>query len=255
MIGSDSPLADGEAIRVAVDALSAIGIGEISVDLGLPTLVPAIARGLGLDGEALKPLRAALDRKDATQVGAMGQRLGRDGAKVFRELLAAAGPLERALDRLSGLTLPPEAASERAALVRVAAAVRAAAPDLDITLDPVENRGFEYHTGVTTAFFARRVRGELGRGGRYRVGFDAATAEPATGFTLFMDTVFAAVPKPTPPTRLFVPRGTTDAEARRFRADGWIVVAGLDPAPNAEAEARRLGCTHVLRGGSAHPLA
>lgn len=255
LIGSDSPAADGEAIRVATDALKAVGVAGISVDLGLPTLVPAIARGLALDAETVKPLRAALDRKDATQVAAMSQRLGRDAAKIFAGLLGAAGPLDRALERLGALTLTKPARDEYAALVRVAKAVRAAAPDLDITVDPVENRGFEYHTGVTTAFFARGVRGELGRGGRYRVGVDATSTEPATGFTLFMDTVLAGVPRPKAPNRLFVPHGTPDAEARRFRAEGWIVLAGLDPAPNADAEARRLGCTHVLKGGSARPLA
>ena len=58
-------------------------------------------------------------------------------------------------------------------------------PDLKVTVDPVENRGFEYHTGISFTFFAGSAAacgsgGELGRGGRYQAG-DPAAPEPATG--------------------------------------------------------------------------
>jgi ATP phosphoribosyltransferase regulatory subunit len=121
-----------------------------------------------------------------------------------------------------------------------------AAPTLVLTVDPVENRGFEYHTGVSFTFFARGVRGELGRGGRYRTGNGGG--EPATGFTLYTDTVLRAVPKPEPPARIYLPAGTVPALAARLRGDGWVTVAGLVPIEDAAAEARRLGCGHRLEG-------
>src|SRR5260221_635843 len=89
------------------------------------------------------------------------------------------------------------------------------APGLVITIDPVENRGFEYHTGVSFTFFARSVRGELGRGGRYRTGNGGG--EPATGFTLYTDTVLRAAPKPETPSRLFLPARPEPALGPRLR--------------------------------------
>ncbi len=53
LIGSDAVAADIEVAAVAAEALTALGIAGLSVDLTLPTLVPALCRALGLDVEAL----------------------------------------------------------------------------------------------------------------------------------------------------------------------------------------------------------
>src|SRR5690606_27250829 len=113
--------------------------------------------------DAALALTRALDRKDAAAVAGLA---GRHGA-LFAELLAASGPARRALSRLAKLELPAAAAVERDRLAEVVELVLRSAPDLAVTVDPVEHRGFEYHRGISFSLFARRVRGELGRGGRY----------------------------------------------------------------------------------------
>jgi ATP phosphoribosyltransferase regulatory subunit len=115
-----------------------------------------------------------------------------------------------------------------------------------MTIDPVENRGFEYHTGISFSFFAASVRGELGRGGRYRTGNGAG--EPATGFTIYTDLVIEALPQAAPARRLFVPAGSDPAVVRRLRGEGWVAVAALGAGAD-KAEARRLRCGHCLIGG------
>jgi ATP phosphoribosyltransferase regulatory subunit len=47
-----------------------------------------------------------------------------------------------------------------------------------------------------------------------------------------------------------MPLGTAIDEARRLRQEGWITVAALAPVGDARAEARRLGCSHVLERGT-----
>ena len=100
--------------------------------------------------------------------------------------------------------------------------------------------------------FALGARGELGRGGRYLAGGARLPngAEPATGFTLFMDTVLRALPVARAPERVFVPVGAGMGVIAKLQAEGWITVAGLDPVKDAAAEARRLGCTHVFNDGA-----
>ncbi len=93
------------------------------------------------------------------------------------------------------------------------AAIRARAPALRLTVDPVEFRGFRYHTGVSVTVFAAGRHEELGRGGRYLSG----DAEPATGLTLYPDAVLRAVPRPRPRPRLYVPDGA-DRWRRRSSA-------------------------------------
>jgi ATP phosphoribosyltransferase regulatory subunit len=123
-----------------------------------------------------------------------------------------------------------------------------AQPALALTIDPVEYRGFEYQTGLSFTFFALGVRGELGRGGRYRTG--NGEGEPATGLTLYTDTILRALPAQTPPLRLYLPTGVDAATAKRLRSEGWVTVAGLETVRDTAAEAKRLNCGHRLEGAT-----
>jgi ATP phosphoribosyltransferase regulatory subunit len=179
-------------------------------------------------------------------------RLGGKGAATLGALLGAVGPARAALAALARLELPAEAAAEAKRLTEVVALIEAAKPGFALTLDPVENRDFEYHTGLCFHLFAGSVRGELGRGGRYLAGGDFGTGrtEPATGFTLFMDSLLQAVPPAPVPDRLYVPFATPVEVATGWRGKGWIVVAGLVADGDGRAEARRLNCSHILAGGT-----
>jgi ATP phosphoribosyltransferase regulatory subunit len=250
LIGPVADSADAEVVLIAAEALHALGVHELSVDLTLPPLVGMIARGLGLDEATAEALRAALDRKDAAAVAeAAGSH-----AALFEAVLEAAGPVEAALQRLGDLRLPEEAANGLAQMGRVIALIRARRPELTLTLDPSEHRGFEYQTGVSFTLFARNVRGELGRGGRYDTAANGGRGEPATGFTLYMDSVLRALPRPVPQQRIFVPAGSDPERAAALRAEGWATLEGLEPVADAMAEGRRLGCTHALVDGEAVAL-
>jgi ATP phosphoribosyltransferase regulatory subunit len=254
LIGAASERADAEVVLLAAEALGGIGIEGLSIDLNLPPLVGALAAELDLDGERLAALRQALDRKDAAAVS----EIAGPSAAMFQALLRAAGPAETALAVLAGMTLGAAAAAEVARLTRVIESIQVAAPELTLTVDPAEHRGFEYQTGISFILFARGVRGELGRGGRYTTdppasapaGAHAAEPESATGFTLYMDSVQRALPEPPPPRRLYLPPDCPAARGQELRAEGWITLAGLDPAADPAAEARRLGCSHALIDGA-----
>ena len=248
LIGAAGPAADAEVIAMAAGALIELGVAELSCDLGLPALVPAVSGDA--DPSLQAKLRQALDRKDAAAVAGLGGELGEALTQTLAAMLSAAGPAAETLDALGGLGLEGDAEDGRKLLADVVDRVRAARPELKLTIDPVENRGFEYHTGVTFTFFAKGVRGELGSGGRYAAnGDDANGGEPATGFTLFMDTVLRALPAPVTASRVFLPAGTPAEEAAKLRAKGWIAVASLDQGADAETEAKRLACSHLLDGG------
>ena len=243
MIGAAGAAADVEAIAVAGEALTAIGVPHLSVDITLPTLVPAVTEAYGITEARAAALRSALDHKDAAAVAAVAGEAG----ELFGNLLAAAGPAAGALGALDRLELPERARAERVRLGAVVEALAVAAPKLKVTVDPVENRGFEYHTGISFTFFSASPAsvGELGRGGRYQAG-DPSAAEPATGFTLYTDTILRTLPLPAPPRRLLLPFASDSARGRALREAGWVTVAALEPAGDWWAEARRLGCAYVL---------
>lgn len=246
LIGVDTPSADAEVIAMAVAGLNALGIDDISVDLAMPTLAPAYCRTLELSAAESTALRHALDRKDAAAVTGLAASIGDAPAATLATMLSASGPADETMQTLSDLDLGPDGAAQRDALAAVVVALKASAPELRLTIDPVENRGFEYHTGVTFSFFSRDVRGELGRGGRYLAGMADGDGEPATGLTLFMDTILRALPRHDRQRRLFMPFGGDRQTAHRLRDEGWHVISGLEPVSDGPGEARRLGCTHLF---------
>ena len=131
------------------------------------------------------------------------------------------------------------------ALDHVARALCAAIPNVSITVDAVENRGFEYHSGITFSVFAAALQREIGRGGRYKL----VSGEAATGATLLIDALLSAVPKTSPRRRLFVAYGTPRADILAWQGKGWCVVVGLQPDQDVLSEAKRLNCNDVLKSG------
>jgi ATP phosphoribosyltransferase regulatory subunit len=247
LIGSDAPEADAEIVLVGAEALAAAGLTQVSFDLTMPTMAALL-----LDGEAFKPERRealahALDRKDAAAVTALGGGI----ADTLTRLLLAAGEAGPALAALAEARLPAEARALADRLAAVVAAIRVRAPALRLTVDPLEFRGFRYHTGPCLTVYALGHQQELGRGGRYISG----EREPATGLTLFPDAILGAAKPPARRPRLYLPAGTDDVVAGGFRAEGFATIAALggDARP-VEDEARRLLCTHVLKDGAAVPL-
>ena len=138
LIGSASPSADTEIIELAADAIGALGISDFSVDLTVPRLVPSILGQYGLSDDDVVAVRAALDRKDPEAV----KSVAGEATETLAALLEATGAADSALEQLKALSLPETALVERERLEEVVARLRRDAPDLCLTLDPVENRGF-----------------------------------------------------------------------------------------------------------------
>ncbi|MEC7464433.1 MAG: ATP phosphoribosyltransferase regulatory subunit [Pseudomonadota bacterium] len=254
LIGTKSATADIEIIQIAVESLQKIGVPNLSVDLNIPPLVPALMDGMGLLSADYQALREALDRKDVSAVRERGQ----DHAKELCRLMEGTGAADQALDVLSTLSLPSAPASELDRLKAVVEGIGERIPNVNITIDPVEYRGFEYHTGVGFTFFSRGERGEVGAGGRYVTPPNGDNisddGEPATGFTLFIDTILRVVPAAKPSPRIFVPRGSDADSVADLRGDGWVTIAALDQFDDPDAEARRQGCDHILKAGNLVPL-
>ena len=247
LIGSDTAEADAEIVLVGAEALAKLGLTEVSFDLTMPTMAALLLDGANLPADRRAALAYALDRKDAAAVTTLGGSM----ATILTRLLLAAGEANPALAALHAVDLPPAARALADRLAAVVTAIRARAPGLRLTVDPLEFRGFRYHTGPSVTVYALGHQQELGRGGRYISGEN----EPATGLTLFPDAILEAARAPALRPRLYVPIGTDAALAARFRAEGFATIAALgDTSADAAAEARRLLCTHLVKDGVATSL-
>ena len=78
---------------------------------------------------------------------------------------------------------------------------------------------------------------------------DGQGREPATGFTLFLDSILRAAPPPPAIRRIFMPHGAPPRTIAALRGKGRVVVAGLAPVADDAAEARRLSCCDIFIEG------
>ena len=238
LIGLDSVAAAREVVTVAVEALAAAGVADISIDFTLPDLVDVLAAGpLSVaDTDALKD---RLDAKDAGGVAAIDAR--------YLPLIESAGPFAAAHDRLCQFDVGGALTSRLDGLWQLAEPLMG---KVSLTLDPTERHGFEYQSWIGFSIFAGGLRAEIGRGGSYTILREDGTEEAAIGFSLYADAIVEAGIAPAERKRLFVPFGTDPALAAMKRAEGWVTVTSLDEADSAEAQL----CTHILMDGAARAI-
>jgi ATP phosphoribosyltransferase regulatory subunit len=246
LIGTEALAGDAEVVQVAAEALTSLGIKDLSIDLTMPTFVPTICRGLGLSADESEKIRDLLDRKDAAGLEAIGGI----AAKTFAPILAAAGEADTGLEKLSALSISGEAELLRAGVASLTEILKTRIPGVALTIDPGEYRGFEYESGTCFTLFAKDVRGELGRGGRYRL----QNGEPAVGVSIYLDSIMRALPAPAPEQKIYLPADTPIDAAARLREEGWRTVQGMEPDSDSQASAKALSCTHIFSKGEARLL-
>ena len=251
LIGSDSTAADVEIIFLAADAISSVGCDDFSVDLTVPRLVPSILEKFEFSEDVSLALRAGLDRKDPEVI----KKIAGPATEILTVLLESTGPVVNVLSRLRKLTLPCIASAELSRLEEVVSLLLDEAPKLPLTLDPVENRGFEYHTGIGFTIFARGTSGELARGGRYRVkGAEPQdVGEKATGVTLYIDTIINMIDKSRDKPRILVSIDTPRKIKSDLHNNGWTTVSALENEVDLCEEAVRLECSHYLGKSGPEP--
>jgi ATP phosphoribosyltransferase regulatory subunit len=239
LVGSDSVVAAGEIVAVAIEALRATGATRVSVDFTLPDLVDTLAeKALPLGADQIEAVRRELDAKDAGGIVAAG-------GEAYLPLLTAIGPFDTAIERLAAIDAGGALSGRIAALREIAARVGGAAR---LTLDPSERHGFEYQSWFGFTIYAEGVAGAIGRGGSYRI---LGRDEPAIGFSLYPDRLIDALAQAEPRRdALFLPLGHDIAAAARLRGEGWRTVAAIC----AECDPATLGCSHRLEGAAAVPL-
>ncbi|HEX8954544.1 MAG TPA: ATP phosphoribosyltransferase regulatory subunit [Polyangia bacterium] len=234
LIDAPQPGGDLEVVALAEAAVGALGITDVTVDLGHAAVVRAALSELGLDDEAMAALHLALMRKDGAAVAALATLTRVSDAR--KQLLCALPSLYGGPDVLGRARSLVEDATARAAideLELLCARLGALGPAERLSIDLGEVRGFGYYTGTRCALYAEGVGGALASGGRYD-GLVARYGRPAraAGFALDVDRT----------AELLKLRGVAAP-----RQAGGVLVAG-EPvaAARAAAELRQKGERAIL---------
>lgn len=238
-IGTRSTTADKEVLAISIEALYQLGITDISVDFTVPHLVSKLVDNSGLSADITEKLYYALEKKDVASIRALGGELA-DLLVMLTETTS--------IDHIDAIidALPSKAYQDIClSLQKVVTKIREVFPAITITLDFIEYRGYEYHSGVCFSLFSTEHNVEVGRGGRYLI---AHTDNPAVGCSLYVDTLMNILTPPDAPQKIYIPLGTSMHDTKHLREQGYITIHATAKKP-AEEQALLHGCSFVYIDG------
>jgi ATP phosphoribosyltransferase regulatory subunit len=187
IFGSDSISADVEVVSLMIATLHAVGLHNVSIDIGHVGIFRNLVKNTGLDSEQENQLFAMLQRKSIPDLQAYLQQLqlGDQLCEQLCQLALLNGDIT-VIDEARKLYA--DAGDELLATLdymhEVVRSLQQKYPDTLIHCDLSELRGYSYHTGLVFAAFLPGQGREIARGGRYDdVGKVFGNARPATGFS------------------------------------------------------------------------
>lgn len=220
-IGSDRLEADTEALVVAIEALTRLGLKGFTITLSHVGFFNGIAESLRLGDGERQQMREMTDRKETEQLDAFLEKYTDPSSRAaFCRLTTLAGSRE-IIDEARALVTGAksvQALDDLESVYRIAEEIGISAY-IDIDLGDVG--GLDYYTGLTFKIFAPGLGTALGRGGRYdQLLAKFGHAEPAVGFSLCLDWLAGLLGPDIAET------GKADPEdATRLQTDGDIASA------------------------------
>lgn len=189
LIGGGSAAQDCEAISLALECLSKLGMDSAGVHINHAGVFRGILNGLQLSDAARERLKSEIDHKDARALTNHLDELGVPATigKQVHVLARCIGDID-VLDEAAAVLNDEESQGAIAHLRRIAEGLASWKDRL--TFDLTEIDEMEYYTGIMFTLFSPARRAPLGMGGRYDTLLRAFGVDrPAVGFSLSMDSV------------------------------------------------------------------
>ena len=199
-----------------------------------------------MDADIKQQMFSALSDRDITRL----TQLPIKAASSLADVIDASGADSYKLSAIVA-RLPEPAAGQLTDLIAIASSLNTIIPSVSITIDPLDMQGYGYHTSVSFSIFGAGLKGAIARGGAYVTGYD----EKAMGLSVYMERVLRALPAPQQSPVIYIPADIGLAAGLALVERGRHVLYGTNGA-DAEAEARALGCSFILRdaGGMPEPI-
>ncbi|MGR8941318.1 MAG: ATP phosphoribosyltransferase regulatory subunit, partial [Gammaproteobacteria bacterium] len=244
---------DIEVIRLMLEMLALTGVLNVHLDLGHVGIYRSLSRQAGLSTVQEGELFDVLQRKARPELAELidSYALSDDVKAMFLALPVLNGGVE-IIDQARRIFAKADDELKLALndLAMIAERLETLFPNLPVSFDLAELRGYHYHTGVVFAAFTPAVGREIARGGRYdNIGGVFGRARPATGFSADLK-LLAALSSTNgadePGVKIFAPCQGDAALAekiRDLRASGHTVIQQL---PGQAGDGAAMGCTAVL---------
>ena len=241
---------DIEIQRLMIAALQLLGLNELHIDFSHVAIFEALVQAGNINASLEQALYAALQSKDKVLVASLAADLPADTKAALVNLTNLNGDasiLDSAEKSLPNLPAIKKALAD----LRVVAA-KISSSNVHVSFDLCELRGYNYHSGIVFAAYAKGYAGPIALGGRYdEVGLSFGRARPATGFSLDLRGAVTSLPPASLPKAILAPasndatlQASLQASINALRGQGEVVIQLLLNESSSPAE---LGCDRELR--------
>jgi len=245
---------DAEVVQLMLEVLAMSGLKNVHLDLGHVGIYRSLVEQADLNKEQELALFDVLQRKSHCELRELleSYKIPEAMQAVFLALPKLNGDksvLESAQEIFS--TAGEAVKKALAELFALAETLHSYYPELTISFDLAELRGYHYHTGLVFSAFVPEMGKEIARGGRYdNIGQIFGRARPATGFSADLKKLAALTKENLSEqnvNKIFAPIAqgdlSLDEKVRDLRANGQIVIKALS---GQQVSAQELGCTQIL---------
>ncbi len=231
--------ADIEIQQLAIDALRAVGVSGVQLDIGHPAIFRALVDRAGLSDDVIERMSVATEAKDVAAVSEMTNDAAlrvlptmHGGDEIFARAAAELPADPRITDALAQLRAIHHHFTQQGVAV---------------SIDLGELGGFNYESGIVFAAFAKGASDAVARGGRYdEVGKAFGRARAATGFSMDLKSLLPLMPARPVRGAILAPAKSDAkavAEISRLRTAGEVVIARL---PGHEQHTAELACDREM---------
>jgi ATP phosphoribosyltransferase regulatory subunit len=239
--------ADLEVQLLAIDCLHRAGVQNITLDMASAQLVRSLLADAAATPAHLAQVHAALAAKDASELTALTKNFAPDSRAGLLALIGLYGDETVLIEAEKALKPNKNMREQLSNLKQLAAQVKAVHPQVKISFDLADSRGYAYYSGARFAIYTPGATDALVRGGRYdEVGSVFGRNRPAAGFSLDLKELVSVVPTRTLKAAIRAPWGESAAlraAIQSLRARGETVVCVL---PGHEHEVQEFTCDRAL---------
>ena len=245
-----APTVEGaiEVISVGIQALTQVNISNLIIDITTPNLASLIMKSNKLDEKTIKEAQVYLKVKNINKIKTIPHC-----GTILSQIADSAGAEERALKKLSNIDLPNKAKKLIQEISLICNAIKQLHKNIKITIDPIENRGFNYYSGIGFAIFSSNIKRELGFGGEYILELNH-NKHNGIGLSILFDGLLRATNIDDKQKRIFIPLKHDNTIPPELRKNGWVTILSYKKNVKDKEEALKFNCTHILKNNTIKAL-
>ena len=234
LIGLENEFCDAEIILICLKALKSIDIENITIDINLPFLREYFLKDLSPSLQ--EEINKAIDLRDKKSL----KKFKFKHSKSVLDLVESSGDYLFATNFLSKLKLEGFVNDVRDYYLGVIDIVAKNDSSIKISIDPLENRGFNYHTGLSFTIFSENLKGEIAKGGRYKT----LNGETAIGCTIYTEKIYSNSKSSLDKSLVYVPYLNIN-DADQIISKGYRVIFGNNLTFDQKKDAFNLNCQFI----------